>query len=150
MVLFLVVLGNLSSAPLETSPSTTDSTSQVGETPEQQIARVKSWLYSITPDQLLTSLVFYDNITRLPPTVTFPETVMVLTKEGTLVLSWKDPLKISLGGGEIKTQFVLSQIEKPKFVTWPSDDPFKWVLPAAGAGGIALIVGVVTGYLLHR
>ena len=127
---------------------TADSLVKVTETPEQQRARVKAWLFTITPDQLLDQLVYQDSIMNERPTAIFPETTMILTEKGTLVLSWKDPFKIELGNGLLELNINVPQVEKPKFVTWPGQDPWTWIKPSLIGGGIGLAAGVIATLIL--
>jgi len=118
------------------------------ETPDQQRARVKSWLFTITPDQLLDQLIYADSILNQKPVAKFPETVAILTEKGTLILSYKDPLRVLLGGGLVELDITIPQVEKPKFVTWPGQDPWTWIKPSLIGGGIGLASGVIATLIL--
>jgi hypothetical protein len=110
---------------------------------------MKAWTYSITVPELLNKLLFWQLLETVKPTITFPETVEVLTETGDLIVYWPDSLIVTEPTGQTYT-FKIPQIEKPHFAPPYKPDPFAWVAPAAVGAGAGIVLGLVLDLVLSK
>ena len=111
-------------------------------TPEELKAS-KDWLYTVTPDQLVADIANWKKLETGKMSVQIPEMAAVLSEKGTLVLTWKDPVRTDILGLR-EDEFILPQVEKKDFVVFPKADPWSWIQPA----GIGALVGLSVGLIL--
>ena len=109
-------------------------------------AEVDEWLQTQTLDEVFDFIIIADDWEHSDPKLILPDVYAILDKDGTLYITYKEPIKVTIGTvAPLSYRIHLEEMVIKDFYVESKKPLWPWF--AVGGGGI--LSGIIIGLLLN-